>query len=318
MKSGIRVRVQRDGLFLFDFETWPLAPITIVPGYIRPKNPYIPPSAHTSAAAAVQDRAALRAQVMNVHQACITTAEHLVARRAAAMGFPVTSWNTFKTFDINSSPTYQDDTEDIRALAHNVLNRVYPSQVQLHRRTIELPVVQRSLDLLDEILLRNDRAIIELVDAAYMAACRAVEHRLGECIAVGWTACEQLITLAWKRLLSGIHQERPTGEGIAKSRREKLLGRDYTASVMVEMLELQGVLPHKLYVALEAVRKARNGWAHEMRLPTSSDIRNCQVALQDTLRLVEGIPLQLQFGFRGTGAPWPLHMWEEFKRKRGR
>jgi hypothetical protein len=38
--------------------------------------------------------AVLRAQVMNVHQACLTTAEVVVKRGSGIMGFPVTAWNT--------------------------------------------------------------------------------------------------------------------------------------------------------------------------------------------------------------------------------
>lgn len=313
LKCGVRVRVQRDGVFLFDFENWPLAPITEIPGYKRPPLPYVPPTPHTAARELAEVRAAIRAQVMNVHQACMATAEIVISRRATTTGFPVTAWNTFKAFQLGDTPPYHTDVTDMRALARNVLNGAYRVDQLPPRQLVELAVVNHSFDLLDEILIRSDIAVIDVVDAAYLAASRAIENRLGECIALAWTACEQLVTIAWKRLLSQINATRPPDEGVSGKRRGKLLSRDYTASVMVEMLELHGVIPHKLYRSLEVVRKARNDWAHEMRQPGNDDLWHCRLALQDLLMLVERVRIDLQFSFRGAVPTAPKHIWDQIR-----
>jgi hypothetical protein len=70
LKCGITVRAQRDGMFLFNFSEWSLAPITIIPGYKRQEgdSPHIAPQEHTNAENIAEERAVFRAQVMNVHQ----------------------------------------------------------------------------------------------------------------------------------------------------------------------------------------------------------------------------------------------------------
>jgi hypothetical protein len=98
---------------------------------------------------------------------------------------------------------------------------------------------------------------------------------------------------------------------MTRDRKKKLLGRDYTASVMVEMLELHGQLTGSLYKNLEIARKARNNWAHDMAVPTTGDVWACQQAIQELLSR-KGIQLWLQSGFRGAGgAAWPLGIFQQ-------
>jgi hypothetical protein len=97
---------------------------------------------------------------------------------------------------------------------------------------------------------------------------------------------------------------------ISSDRRKKLLGRDYTASVMVEMLDLHGKLSGPLYKNLETARKARNNWAHDMDAPSISDVSACQQAIKELLAR-KGIHLSLQPGFRNAGACWPLSIFHE-------
>lgn len=309
LNCGIEVRVQRDGLFLFDFQSWPLAPQIVIPGYTKPNpnGPYTVPAMHSKAKDKAEEYAVRRAQLMNAHQACLTTAENLVMRRGAAMGFPVTAWNTHKAISFAAKPSYHDDIEDIHAMAHNVLNnkdgvdRARP----LHRRVLELPVIEESFRLLDLILKDPTGKAIQLVEGAYIAACRNREKRFGEAVVISWGVCEQLVSLAWKRFLDS---KRTDPGRVNKDREDKLTGRDYTASVRVEMLELAGVFDHELYRRLEIARKARNKWAHEMRVPKEREVDVCIKAVESLLSQLEGIPLSLQSGGRGAVPMWPSWM----------
>ena len=311
LSCGIEVRVQRDGLFLFDFSKWHLAPIVTIPGYTRPGFPCTPTTEHAAAAEKAEDFAVFRAQVMNVHQACLTTAEHRVKRRSAMMGFPVTAWNTYKAISFNVPPPYHDDTEDIHALAQNVLNNKYGVKRDrpLSRRVLELEVVEESFKILNEILVRNESSVVQLVEAAYISACRSRDKRFGESVVVGWTVCEQLISLLWKTMIDPVDAQTTSATRLSKQRRSKLLSRDYTASVMVEMLEVNGRIDNKLYELLETARKARNKWAHEMKVPTQNDVYSCQRAVQNLLKLVLNIELSHLSGGRGGVPQWPLWMW---------
>jgi hypothetical protein len=224
------------------------------------------------------------------------------------MGFPVTAWSTLRSIGIGHPVPYHDDVEGVHALAMNVLDGKYASAfMPRERRVLEVDVVAHSFRALDQVLSLQDGKFIPIVEAAYQAASRAVELRFGESIAVGWTACEQLVSDEWKGIVASSESRSQIGGG----RKKKLEGRDYTASVKVEILELQGRLTPSLYRNLETARKARNDWAHDMKVPDIGKVQACQEAIRDLLA-VKGIQLTLPYGFRpGAGAAWPLEVFKQ-------
>ncbi len=313
LSCGIDAYAMRNGLFLFDFLRSQIGEVVRVPGYERPAAlPYTPPRSHSLAGAKVEQVSLLRAQIMNVHQACLISSEYVVRHRSAAMGFPITAWNTVQSIGIAHPVPYHDDVEDVHALARNVLDGKYASAfAPLQRRVLEIDLVAHSFKTLDYVLSLDGGRYVPIVEAAYQSACRAVELRFGESIAVGWTVCEQLVSEEWKSLLANSDLGRDEDTKMTRDRKKKLLGRDYTASVMVEMLEIHGRLTGSLYKNLEIARKARNNWAHDMAVPTRGDVWACQQAIQELLSR-KGIQLWLQSGFRGAGgAAWPLGAFQQ-------
>lgn len=316
LSCGIEAYAMRNGQFLFDFLRSSVAGIVRVPGYSARNNFLTASRERTDAAEMAEQASLLRAQIMNVHQACLTSAEALLKMRVAAMGFPITPWSTDATIGIGHPIAYHDDTESAHALARNVLDgKYFRAFLPLQRRVMEVEVVERSFQALDEIISLEDGRYIPIIEAAYQSASRAAELRLGESIAIGWTACEQLISLEWKKMISENGSGNGVSSRISRDRRKKLEGRDYTASVMVEMLELFGCLSDDLYKNLETARKARNNWAHDMRVPSGSDVLSCIQSIQALLSK-KGIVLALQTGFRGPGgAAWTI---ESFHRIHGK
>lgn len=312
MSCGIEAYALRNGMFLFDFLRSSVGEMVRVPGYEWRSLPYTPPRAHAVAEAKTEQSGLLRAQIMNVHQACLISSEATVKHRSAAMGFPVTAWSTVKTIDISHRVPYSDDVEDVNALARNVLEGKYvPAFIPPKRRVLELEVVDYSFRMLDYILSLERGQYLPIVEAAYQSACRSVEHRFGESIAIGWTACEQLVSQEWKLLLAKNNSTRDEDQKMSRDRRKKLLGRDYTASVMIEMLELSGKLTGKLYKDLETARKARNNWAHNMVVPSNKEVLACRLAIKELLSR-KGIQLSLQSTFRSAGGPsWPLKTFQQ-------
>jgi hypothetical protein len=156
-----------------------------------------------------------------------------------------------------------------------------------------------------------------MVEAAYIAACRQREKRFGEAITLAWGVCEQLISLLWMKLLDDA-KTGSAAERMPNSRRQKLIGRDYAASVMVEMLEINGRIDHEMYRMLDLVRKARNKWAHEMRVPKENESNFSIHAVQRMILQVKGVQLWLQSGGSGGVPQWPIWLWEEEKARRAR
>ncbi len=312
MLCGIKARVQRDGLFVFDFTDFAPATFVVIPGYVKPKLPYTIPKEHTDAQNKAEEIAVYRAQIMNAHQAFFSTAESIITRSSSDLGFPVNAWNTFKSIDFYGVPAYNNDTHNERAVARDVLNNIYGIEDDYlrERNSIGINVAKLSFDLLDQIAA--SRQAISMVEGAYMAACRLEEKRFGESIVLGWTVCEQLINIAWKQLLDSkkVHES----ENLMTNKRiEKLIGRDYTASVIIEILEIQGVISAKLYRKLEISRKARNKWAHEMKSPGEAEVRACLSAFQAFLKQLLSVDLNLNNGSRGGVPEWPIWMLERLK-----
>lgn len=315
LSCGIEVQVQRDGLFLFDFSQWSVAPQVIIPGYTKPSGdgPHKIPQFTTDAEEKAESYAVLRAQAMNVHQACLAAAEIQIKRRVAAMGFPVTAWNTEKTIAFRAPHAYYDDTEDMHALARNVLNNSYgiTRESPLGRRLIEMEVVDYSMTLFDQILSDPEGQLMHLVDSFYVAVCRSGEKRFGEAITLAWSVCEQLIFILWKQVIEERRKE--NNDQMDKKRKQKLTGRDFTASVVIETLEFMGRIDHNLFRSLNVSRQARNSWAHSMRPPKESQIHVCIKAVEQLLFQIKGVHLILPSVGRGGVPQWPVYMMEHEK-----
>ena len=251
LRCGIEVLVQRDGTFLFDFSSWPLAPSIVIPGYKIdcPGQSYRMPVETANAEENAEAYAVLRAQVMNAHQVCLTTSELVLKKTSAQMGLPITPWNAFKAISFHA-PHYSNDNQNIQDLARNIINNKdqVPDRKSVPRRVLPLNVVEHSFKLLDQLLSANDTVLIKLVEGLYMSAFRCYDKRFGEAITLVWVVCEQLLSMKWKEFLN----ETKSKGRMPKRRRGKLEGRDFTASSITEVLELNGIINYDLYLNLEA------------------------------------------------------------------
>ena len=126
-------------------------PVVVIPGYEYPNGIYRAPAETTRLFQLAENYAVIRAQVMNVHQACINTAEQIVLGTHFHVGALCTAWNTHKAMSFASSQPYVDDSEDMYALARNVANnKDHIQRRMMHRRVVSLEVVDQSFTLLEK------------------------------------------------------------------------------------------------------------------------------------------------------------------------
>jgi hypothetical protein len=89
-------------------------------------------------------------------------------------------------------------------------------------------------------------------------------HQFSAALIIGWSAAEAILYKRWRVYIDEIG-----GIGgatiINKSRREKLTGRDFTASIITETLSLAGKLNEATRKELDEARKARNDFVHNIR-----------------------------------------------------
>lgn len=303
-RCGLIAHALQNGTFLFDFLASTVAPVVVIPSWTLGPERKVPRSVNEAEHLA-NVAGDLRAQILNAHQACLNSSESVVMRRGAHAGFPLAPWATIKAVSFEHVRSFHDDPENRHSLAQSVLDGRFREAPPQPRRVLEVEVVEHSFKLLDDILSTESGFLLPIIEAAYQAANRAIEMRLGEAISIGWTVCEQMVSRRWARLLADTTNTRPPEARPSRDRLKKLKGRDYTASIMVEMLELHGRIAPELYTCLEHARKARNDWAHEMRVPDTGDVEACLRAIR-LLIAEHGIQLNLTGSFRSGGPSNPV------------
>ena len=89
----------------------------------------------------------------------------------------------------------------------------------------------------------------------------------------GWIMIEEHFLKKWRSFLKEISETNP-GK-MPRKRRETLCGLNWTASIVIESLELLGLLTSEMYSDITQVRKARNDCMHKGANPTIDDAKKC-------------------------------------------
>lgn len=88
-------------------------------------------------------------------------------------------------------------------------------------------------------------------------------------------------------------------------RRDKLRGRDFTASVILEILELAGELPHELFSKVDSIRKARNDWLHSLGDVSDSAAAMAVLSTQELMKHVSAINVSVCLSRSGSTFSFP-------------
>lgn len=108
-----------------------------------------------------------------------------------------------------------------------------------------------------------------------------------------WFVAERYINDKWNKLIAE--------KVILGKRKEKLQGRDYTASVMTEILEMNGKISKSRYEALNCTRVVRNGIAHQFGRRRATKKESAE-ALMLVRELIEET-IAIKFPFQTNGLP---------------
>jgi hypothetical protein len=275
---GIRGKVLREGMFIFDFSDW-------VPGCFPPDSSQL---GFDGAAAVILQRAA----VLNAHLVCL----HTALSRGQNFVLPKMVVSPLDLISLRSL----DDTElSVGESAAAVLAaaRYGPTHARFRVIVIEINTVHESFQLLDTIL-QHETPYALLIADLYARACKAYEdHNYGLCLVTAWAIIEKLLQQIWTRYVEANRQREIDGAEeifINKDRRKRLTeGRDFTASMISEILSLMDYLPFELYRELSTVRQARNNWIHSLEPVSRGDAERSVRVTEQMLKLVDGINLEV-------------------------
>lgn len=81
---------------------------------------------------------------------------------------------------------------------------------------------------------------------------------------LAWFCIEYFLNKDWILFLSKKKDSNKKIERIPRKRRDVLLGKDFTASVMSNILELNNILPHEILTKIDNVRSKRNNIVHNL------------------------------------------------------
>lgn len=286
LHSGITAKVLREGRFVFDFSD--CAPAAI-PGDV---------------AMSFDDTTAVmlrRTTVLNAHLACLYTALARVERFAVTK-MVVTPVNLIGSTTIDDEGWGASDAQIIYLLqadspaSYNHLSPASADWRLFHRTVISLETVETSFQLLDRLLRHSSGEAAGLAEL-YTKACKSYEdHDYATSLTVAWTITEHLVQVLWDRYIQRNRERTADGERftfINAQRRARLTGgRDYTASIISEVLSLLDELPFDLFERLGQVRSDRNAWLHDLRPVSRAAAGTAIDVARQTLGFVEGIELE--------------------------
>jgi hypothetical protein len=117
------------------------------------------------------------------------------------------------------------------------------------------------------------------------------EYKVGNyetSLILAWFITEGSIAYLWERHLDSLNREYENGQKkINRERHDLLVGRDFTISMVSNLLELWDVLPNSLFKDIDAVRGFRNRIVHKLKyLPNATDT---QLALKTAQVMIERI-----------------------------
>lgn len=260
LKSGIKVYVSREGLFTFDLSNGPED--------LRPLQAN-QPNQHDQEILTLNRLRFLHAHIASLHSAVREQNEGIFYKMLVN---PNQSW-LFNIFSYRV-PAFRD---------------AFP--------VISSNNLERAGELTDLIVATKHDDSPLLVDLILHSCKYFEEIRFELSLISSWTALERLLNDAWKHYVDSSGQRLPPqlAPQINKNRRKKLIeGRDYSASVITEVLSLAGTFPPATYETIDRVRKARNDWIHGLKSVTEDDAYDSIRLARSLLRHLRSIPLEIE------------------------
>lgn len=303
-KNGIRIRVCRDGLFIFDFAKWSPGASVTIPAYKREPGKRIPPN--VSAAQDKADQAIYRrVEVMNAHLACLNTAISLCDKLALPIVQEISPSDCLVPIRVSSGEWgLQLNPSGNPIHAYVATHWGSPYSTTRPRTIIETSTVQASFDILDQLITSPQQDSIMLAALLLRSAKSYREHDFSGSLIVSWTVLEKLVSILWFKLVEKNRRRGKPPEDtifITRERKKKLEGRDYSASVRIEILSLMEEIDLETYNNLSEIRKSRNDWMHELESANDKAailaIRTAQRLFQDLTRIRLNLALSYSLSY---------------------
>lgn len=153
-----------------------------------------------------------------------------------------------------------------------------------HRRVVSLEIISHAVSKFETVVAKPG---LEKTLAAF--AKSLAEYKIGNyetSVVLAWFITEAAINALWIKYLDGQNSELPSGKHRLSGVRKKFLtGRDFTTSIVLNIMELSGVLDHGTFEEIDAVRGFRNKIVHGHKFSPKDD--EAQRAIQVARAMIE-------------------------------
>ena len=210
----------------------------------------------------------------------------------------------FNIHEITHRDAFRVAYEDDKAVSENIATESIASAFQMGRysgsyrpdlrieddlRIMMRHVISREAIAQAASLFQQVVASSVAVKALASFAKSLAEYKVGNyetSIVLAWFITESAISTLWATHLDAQNQDLPDGRRrINRERRDFLTGRDFTISIVLNMLELSGVLEHEVFEKIDAVRGFRNKIVHGHVFGPGAD--DATLALQTARAMIE-------------------------------
>jgi hypothetical protein len=202
------------------------------------------------------------------------------------------------------TPPPADPQNHLKAVLHNGQWLAFGSDGKVRAGAVEstkikIEVFDCALTLLNaaQRIFGNEFTVV--LSLFQLASYHYQSHQFATSHLLAWAICEQVLNNMWNEYQDGASSRQGGGTKISKKRSELLNGRDFTASIVTQILSLAGVIDDELLTKLDTARKNRNAFAHSLKVIDESAAQQAMIVASDllSLRLGQAVSPQLSTGY---------------------
>lgn len=254
MRCGVIAKASMKGVFVFDFSNWPGGAIKSIGVWEEP--------------------VLARMRFMNLFLACFYSVTFRKQRRTMEKMFiDFSSYAFARELDLNPL-RFGCDMRQAAVIQANEAEHIKPCPWHL---IVTLGVVSEAIELTDAAVANKSSDAATLGELLLYAFELHDSGKYEASHISAWTIAERCLNQIWRSCLDEAERQYSDSAGdpmekfINSVRRQRLTGRDFTASIVSEILSLNGLLPFEQYKLMCDVRQKRNDWLHKLGTIDRSD-----------------------------------------------
>jgi hypothetical protein len=269
---GVRLKVSKQALFVFDFAQWEPGSAALA------KRPFD----HR------EKRVFARMRFINLFLVCLYTSIFRIQKTPSPnkLFMDYTTYIAARSFALNPWHVQCDSRQ------WAVIRDAEEYHVKFKPICMIVPenVLQAAVDMTDTAIVKDFDNVATLAELLLHSLSLYESGKYAASHISAWTVAEWCLNELWKTHLRELDNQHPVPGSeekfINSERKQKLTGRDFTASILSEFLSLAGILPFDKYKLASRVRQTRNDWLHNLHtidmVDATEAIRLAQFMLRET------------------------------------